>query len=51
MKHPKEEKRSIVVAVGSYFTIQWLVQTIASWAVAVGLTALWKKFKERKNAK
>ena len=47
----KSKDRSIVVTVAGYFTAQWLVQTVGAWLLSLGLTKLWKKYKESKNAK
>ena len=51
MSEKKSNKRSIVGTVVGYFTIQWLIQTVAAWGFSMWLTKLWQKYKERKDAK
>lgn len=49
-KKTEPKERSVIVAVAGYFTVQWLVQTIAAWGLTLWLTKLWKDWKsKRKN--
>lgn len=52
MKKKQDKKQDKDFAIGSVFTINWLVQTIAAWGFSMWLTKLWKKYvkKEKKDA-
>lgn len=50
-KELEKKERSVVGTVAGYFTIQWLVQTIAAWGFSMWLTKLWKKYMKKKEKK
>ncbi len=51
MKNEKIEKkdRSAVATVAGYFTIKFLIQTIAAWALSQWFTKLWKKYVKKEK--
>lgn len=49
MDKQPEKKRSIIAITLSIFTWQWILQTLAAWAVSLGLTKLWKKYVKKER--
>ena len=47
--HTSTKDRSVVATVAGYFTIKWLVQTVAAWAFSMWLTRLWKKYVKKEK--
>jgi len=50
MKEEKKE-RSVIGAVATTFTVKWIIQTIAAWALSQYFTKLWKKYMKKEDKK